>query len=88
MSSGRTSPSSTKSLKASNSHLADLHSPEKISPPGVTFSVVTNIIPDSNTLKLAIAVESANDLPARDYGAHPDPWAMGERDSTMREKIY
>ena len=89
MSSGRTSPSSTKyciafisihiivtkrSLKASNSHLADLHSPEKISPPGVTFSVVTNIIPDSNTLKLAIAVESANDLPARDYGAHPDPW--------------
>ena len=24
--------------------------------------------------KLAIAVESATDLPARDYGAHCDPW--------------
>ena len=36
--------------------------------------MVANIIPDSNTVKLAIAVESANDLSARDYGAHPDPW--------------
>ena len=25
-------------------------------------------------MKLAIAVESATDLPARDYGAHCDPW--------------
>ena len=28
----------------------------------------------SATVKLAIAVESATDLPARDYGAHCDPW--------------
>ena len=28
----------------------------------------------SPTVKLAIAVESATDLPARDYGAHCDPW--------------
>jgi len=73
MSSGRTSPSSTKSINLGSS-MVDLQSEEKISPPAISFSLVANIIPDSTTIKLAIAVESVTDLPARDYGAHPDPW--------------
>ena len=54
----------------------------------MTFSLLANIIPDSNTVKLAIAVESATDLPAREYGAHPDPWVsvtvLSERRSLRR----
>ena len=52
----------------------DRNTPEKISPPAVTFSLLTSILPDSTSAKLAISVESATDLPARDYGAHCDPW--------------
>lgn len=54
--------------------MVDLQSEEKISQPAISFSLVANVIPDSTTIKLAIAVESVTDLPARDYGAHPDPW--------------
>ena len=59
-----------------------------ISLPALTFSLLTNIIPNSNTVKLAIGVESATDLPAREYGAHPDPWVsvtvLSERRSLRR----
>jgi len=72
MSSGRTSPSSTKSTNLGST--IDLQSEEKVSPPAISFSLVANIIPDSTTIKLAIAVECVTDLPAREYGAHPDPW--------------
>merc|ERR1740128_427253 len=49
MSSGRTSPSSIKSMNttSSSSQSPDLHSPDKISPPALTFSLLANIIPDS-----------------------------------------
>jgi len=76
MSSGRTSPSSTRSanLRSSSPALSDVQSDDKISPPAISFSLLANIIPDSTTIKLAIAVESVTNLPSRDYGAHPDPW--------------
>eukprot|EP00092_Neocalanus_flemingeri_P010742 GFUD01011571.1.p1 GENE.GFUD01011571.1~~GFUD01011571.1.p1 ORF type:complete len:482 (-),score=142.60 GFUD01011571.1:172-1617(-) len=76
MSSGRTSPSSIKSVTttSSSSQSPGHHSPDKISPPAVTFSLLASILPDSSTVKLAMFVESATDLPARDYGAHCDPW--------------
>ena len=69
MSSGRTSPSSSCPVE-------DLQNRNKVtsSPPAVTFSLLASISPDSSVAKLAIAVESATDLPARDYGAHCDPW--------------
>ena len=54
--------------------MTEHNGPEKISLPAVTFSLLATILPDSTTAKLAIAVESATDLPARDYGAHCDPW--------------
>ena len=73
---------------SSSPQSADLHSPEKISPPALAFSLLANIIPDSNTVKLAIAVESVTDLLAREYGAHPDPWVsvtvLSERRSLRR----
>jgi len=68
MSSGRTSPSS--SCPPEELSRAKLTS----SQPAVTFSLLVSISPDSTLAKLAIAVESATDLPARDYGAHCDPW--------------
>jgi hypothetical protein len=69
MSSGRTSPYSSCPPE-------DNHSRDKLSssPPAVAFSLLASISPDSSVAKLAIAVESATDLPARDYGAHCDPW--------------
>ena len=69
MSSGRTSPSSSCPPE-------DNHSRDKLSssPPAVAFSLLASISPDSSVAKLAIAVESATDLPTRDYGAHCDPW--------------
>eukprot|EP00092_Neocalanus_flemingeri_P098151 GFUD01125160.1.p1 GENE.GFUD01125160.1~~GFUD01125160.1.p1 ORF type:complete len:477 (-),score=153.45 GFUD01125160.1:207-1637(-) len=71
MSSARTSSSSIESTSTTSSSSP---TQDKISPPAVTFSLLASIIPDSTTVKLAIAVESATDLPARDYGAHCDPW--------------
>eukprot|EP00090_Calanus_glacialis_P010852 TRINITY_DN19311_c0_g1_i1.p1 TRINITY_DN19311_c0_g1~~TRINITY_DN19311_c0_g1_i1.p1 ORF type:complete len:476 (+),score=146.04 TRINITY_DN19311_c0_g1_i1:93-1520(+) len=69
MSSGRTSPSSSCPPE-------DNHNRDKLpsSPPAVAFSLLASISPDSSVAKLAIAVESATDLPTRDYGAHCDPW--------------
>lgn len=62
--------------------------PEKPSPPALSFSLLATVLPDSATIKLAIAVESATDLPARDYGAHCDPWVsvtiLKERRSLRR----
>lgn len=79
MSSGRTSPSSVRS----GCHAPSSDSPPSppppttppiVSPPAVTFSLLATHIMDGNNIKLAIAVESATDLPSRDYGAHCDPW--------------
>jgi hypothetical protein len=69
MSSGRTSPSSTCPVEELSSKTVLVSSP-----PAVAFSLLATVSPDSSTAKLAIAVESATDLPARDYGAHCDPW--------------
>jgi hypothetical protein len=51
-----------------------IHLQEKPGLPALSFSLLATTIPESPTVKLAIAVESATDLPARDYGAHCDPW--------------
>jgi len=69
MSSGRTSPSSS-----SPPEELSRKSKLSLSPPALTFSLLASISPDSSLAKLAIAVESATDLPGRDYGAHCDPW--------------
>jgi len=77
--SSSTDTSSVRSAAASvsSSSLPESLSPppqDKPSPPALSFSLLTTVLPDSPTVKLAIAVESATDLPARDYGAHCDPW--------------
>jgi len=79
--SSSTDTSSIRSAAASisSSSLPESISPppqpqDKPSPPALSFSLLATLIPDSPTIKLAIAVESATDLPARDYGAHCDPW--------------
>jgi len=62
MSSGRTSPSST------------ICTEEKTSSPSVTFSLLVTKCSTSSIAKLVMTVESASDLPGREYGAHCDPW--------------
>ena len=57
-----------------SSNLSSVHSSEKVSAPSITFSLLASPVQDSSTVKLAIAVECASDLPSRDYGAHCDPW--------------
>ena len=69
MSSGRTSPSSSCPPEE-----VSRKSKLSLSPPALSFSLLASISPDSSLAKLVIAVESATDLPGRDYGAHCDPW--------------
>jgi hypothetical protein len=51
-----------------------------------TTTVETSCLlhPNSSVAKLAIAVESATDLPARDYSAHCDPWVSV---TVLRDRI-
>jgi len=76
MSSGRTSPSS---ISARSSVQGESPTPgppvlPPASPPSLTFSLLATTLQDGANIKLAINVESATDLPTRDYGAHCDPW--------------
>jgi len=80
--SSMSSSTDTSSIRSSAPSISSSSLPESTSPsqqekpalPAISFSLLVTVIPDSPSVKLAIAVESATDLPARDYGAHCDPW--------------
>jgi len=80
--SSMSSSTDTSSVRSAAASVSSSSLPESLSPPpqekpglpALSFSLLATTIPESPTVKLAIAVESATDLPARDYGAHCDPW--------------
>jgi len=80
--SSMSSSTDTSSVRSASASVSSSSLPESLSPPpqekpglpALSFSLLATTIPESPTVKLAIAVESATDLPARDYGAHCDPW--------------
>jgi len=80
--SSMSSSTDTSSVRSAAASVSSSSLPESLSPPpqekpglpALSFSLLATTITESPTVKLAIAVESATDLPTRDYGAHCDPW--------------